>query len=229
MKKPLAFIRALEKLQKVVPVCKRSSKRSSESSSNGGGMRIFVLKVMQRKVGLSNNSTNELSGLDPFSCNTLKKNMSKAIHHLRWALDIPMLMGIHNAYHHNDAWAGIDERHMYGALAASVDLTSGSHVDTDFLVSMFNANVNMDYTTDDEICQYFNFPEAGICVAIRPGDWLLFNPCTHHCITRNKLTYNEEPVHVSTCYLKTGHVSGNDKSVPLTDSEKKYFVMDLAM
>ena len=227
MKKQLAFIRACEKLQKAVPRCKRSGRRSSESSADNGEMRIFGLKVMQAKAGLSNNSTDGVDGLDLHACNTLKNNMSKAIHQLMWALDTPVLMGIHNAYHRNNAWSGIDERQMYGALAASVDLTSGSHVDTDFLVSMFNANVNMEYTTDDDICQYFNFPEAGVCVAIRPGDWLLFNPQTHHCITRNQLTYIGEPVHVSTCYLKTGHVSGNDNSVPLTELEKKYFVMDL--
>ena len=226
MKNQHALIKEFEKLQAAVPVCKRSPRRNSNSTSKGGGMRIFGLKAMQGNVELSNNSTDDKSVLDMFACNTLKKNMSIARHHLRWALDTPMLMGIYNA-HRNNAWSGIDDHQMYGALAASVDLTSGSHWDPDFLVSMFNANVNMVYTTDDEICQYFNFPEYGFCVAIRPGDWLLFNPLTHHCITRNTLTYKGQHVHVSTCYLKTAHVSGNDKSVPLTELEKKYFLMDL--
>ena len=95
--------------------------------------------------------------------------MSKAVHHLRMVLDTQLLIGIYNA-HHNKAWVGIDDHQIYGALAASVDLTSESHWDPDLSVSMFTANMYMEYSRDDEICQYFNFPEYGLSVAICPGD-----------------------------------------------------------
>ena len=145
---------------------------------------------------------------------------------LKWALDIPLLMSMYIA-HVKGAWKGIGDVIHYRATAVSVDFASGTHCDFDMLVSMFNANIEMMYSENDAICQYFCFPEFVFCVAIRPGDWLVFNPLTYHCVTQNLLTYKGENVHVSSCYLKTSYVSDNDKSIPLTEQEKKYFIIDL--
>ena len=84
--------------------------------------------------------------------------MLSSIHNLKWALDTPLLMGMHNA-HKNGAWSGIDNVIHYGGTTASLDLTSGSHLDSDMLVSMFNANIEMLYSANDAIYQYFCFPE----------------------------------------------------------------------
>ena len=57
----------------------------------------------------------------------------------------------------------------------------------------------MKYKHDDEIVQYFCFPEYWFCVDLRPGDWLFFNPVVHHCLSQNSEEYNNEIVYVSTC------------------------------
>ena len=66
----------------------------------------------------------------------------------------------------------------------------------------YQVNVYMKYKHDDEIVQYFCFPEYRFCVALRPGDWLFFNPAVHHCLSQKSKEYNDEIVHVSTCYVK---------------------------
>ena len=50
-KQQFRLIQALEKLQAVVPLCKRSPRRKIYSTSKGGDMRIFGLKVMQEMLG----------------------------------------------------------------------------------------------------------------------------------------------------------------------------------
>ena len=74
--------------------------------------------------------------------------MSTSVHMLKWALNTPLLMGMHNA-HQNGAWKGIDDVIFFGVTAASVDYTSGTHRDFDMLVSMFNANIEMMYSEND--------------------------------------------------------------------------------
>ena len=88
---------------------------------------------------------------------------------LKWALDTPLLMGVHNAHVNGTSKVFFDFIH-YSATAASVDFTSGTHCDFYMLVSTFNANIEMMFSKNDAIFNYFCFPECEFCVAIQPGD-----------------------------------------------------------
>ena len=116
---------------------------------------------------------------------------------------------------------------MYCGLANSYDFYAASHIDDNMGIAIHQVNVYMDYRQDDEIVQYFCFPEYGFCVALRPGDWLFFNPAVHHCLSQKSKTYSNDIVHVSTCYVKTSHVGGNDTSISLNSFEENYALFDL--
>lgn len=57
------------------------------------------------------------------------------------------------------------------------------------------------------VLQYFCFPTKGICVAMRHGDILLFNPTVPHCMSSPTSAVND--CFSFSAYLKTLVVSGN--------------------
>ena len=51
-------------------------------------------------------------------------------------------------------------------------------------MSIVQAHIdNHDYQLNDKIVCYFAFPRIGIAVALRPGDFLLFDPQEPHSIS----------------------------------------------
>jgi ectoine hydroxylase-related dioxygenase (phytanoyl-CoA dioxygenase family) len=61
---------------------------------------------------------------------------------------------------------------------------------------------------------------------MRPGDVILFNSNVFHCLTGKTEAYRDLRVYVTSFYLKTGHVSGNDNSGELSQDELEYLRMD---
>lgn len=59
-------------------------------------------------------------------------------------------------------------------------------------------------------------------MAMRPGDVILFNSNVYHCLSGKTDMYRDIPVHVTSFYMKSGHVSGNDNSKELSTDEQKY-------
>jgi hypothetical protein len=102
----------------------------------------------------------------------------------------------------------------YNGLGFGISVYLRSHIDWDFTMFIVQAHIdNQDYQVDDRILCYFAFPRIGMAVALRPGDFLLFNP--------------QEPCSISSCcrtgdkifcissYLKMGVVGLNDNSKPV--------------
>ncbi len=65
---------------------------------------------------------------------------------------------------------------------------------------------------------YFCFPTLGIAVALRPGDFFLFNPTIPHCLSSR--CRNDDNVISVSSYLKTAVVGLNDNSLPLSDDQE---------
>lgn len=107
------------------------------------------------------------------------------------------------------------ETDLWSSIATSFNYTSSCHTDKDFFLSMLTVTttegtVNGRYTYEQPIAVYFVFPELGIAVGLRPGDQLLFNPLYYHSVsTKNFAIYNN-PVFVTSFYLKTAIVGQND-------------------
>ena len=57
------------------------------------------------------------------------------------------------------------------------------------------------YKMDEDIVCYFCFPAYGICVALRPGDILVFNPQVPHCVSSQRNVSGH--FYVMSLYLKT--------------------------
>ena len=89
-----------------------------------------------------------------------------------------------------------------------------SHIDADFTMSIVQAHIdNHDYVMDDKVICYFAFPIIGVAVALRPGDFLLFNPNEPHSISSR--CRREDDILIISSYLKTAVVGLNDNGNPI--------------
>ncbi len=110
---------------------------------------------------------------------------------------------------------------VWASLATSYNYVSPMHTDRDsflscLLVSHVSSNegkCRQKIKLDSPVAVYFCFPGHGIAVALRPGDVLFFNPLYPHCLSQRTKDYLNEEVFVTSFYIKTGQMSGNDKSV----------------
>ena len=99
----------------------------------------------------------------------------------------------------------------YNGLGFGINVYLRSHIDADFTMSIVQAHIdNHDYVNDDKIICYFAFPRIGAAVALRPGDFLLFNPHEPHSISSR--CNKEDDVYCISSYLKTAVVGLNDNS-----------------
>ena len=72
-------------------------------------------------------------------------------------------------------------------------------------MSIVQAHIdNHTYQIDDRIVCYFAFPRIGVSVALRPGDFLLFNPTEPHCVS-SRCRANDD-IYIISSYLKTAVV-----------------------
>ncbi len=99
----------------------------------------------------------------------------------------------------------------YNSLGFGIIVYLKSHIDQDFTMSIVQAHINnQDYQVDNKILCYFAFPRIGMAVALRPGDFLLFNPQEPHSISSR--CRSEDEIFCISSYLKTGVVGLNDNS-----------------
>ena len=102
----------------------------------------------------------------------------------------------------------------YNGLGFGINVYLRSHIDADFTMSIVQAHIdNHDYVMDDKVICYFAFPRIGVAVALRPGDFLLFNPNEPHSISSR--CNREDDVYIISSYLKTAVVGLNDNSNPI--------------
>jgi hypothetical protein len=102
----------------------------------------------------------------------------------------------------------------YNGLGFGINVYLRSHIDADFTMSIVQAHIdNHDYVMDDKVICYFAFPRIGVAVALRPGDFLLFNANEPHSISSR--CNREDDVYVISSYLKTAVVGLNDNSNPI--------------
>jgi hypothetical protein len=97
----------------------------------------------------------------------------------------------------------------YNGLGFGINVYLRSHVDAYFTMSIVQANIdNHDYANDDKIICYFAFPRIGVAVALRPGDFLLFNSHEPRC-------NREDDIFIISSYLKSAVVGLHDNSDPI--------------
>jgi hypothetical protein len=102
----------------------------------------------------------------------------------------------------------------YNGLGFGINVYLRSHIDADFTMSIVQAHIdNHDYANDDKIICYFAFPRIGMAVALRPGDFLLFNPQEPHSVSSR--CRREDEIFIISSYLKTAVVGLNDNSNPI--------------
>ncbi len=100
----------------------------------------------------------------------------------------------------------------YNGLGFGINVNLRSHINWDFTMPIVHIN-NHDYQVNDRILCYFAFPRIGTAVALRPGDFQLFNPQEPHSISSH--CKSGDKIFCISSYLKTGVVGLNDKSNPV--------------
>ena len=98
----------------------------------------------------------------------------------------------------------------YNGAGFGVNVFLRCHVDNDFTMSIVQVQMNKCYNEDDPIVCYFCFPRIGSAVALRPGDFFMFNPQEPHCISSR--CKSDDRIYSISCYLKTRVVGLNDNS-----------------
>ena len=99
----------------------------------------------------------------------------------------------------------------YNGIGFGINVFLRCHIDHDFTMSIVQVHIeNHSYQVDDKIVCYFAFPRIGIAVALRPGDFLLFNPQEPHSISSRCRA--EDELFCVSYYLKTAVVGLNDNN-----------------
>ena len=110
------------------------------------------------------------------------------------------------------------ESRIYNGVAFGLNVHLRAHIDHDFTYSLIQAHIDgVQYGLDDPIVCYFCFPERGIAVPLKPGDFLLINALEYHCVSSR--CNGEQRVFCMSSYLKTAVVGGNNNKRELDDEE----------
>ena len=105
--------------------------------------------------------------------------------------------------------SGVKSARIYNGMGFGINVYLRSHTDQDFTMSIVQAHIDeRHYTASDSIVCYFCFPRIGTAVALRPGDFLIFNPQEPHSISSR--CNPEDDVYCISSYLKTAIVGLND-------------------
>ncbi len=102
----------------------------------------------------------------------------------------------------------------YNGLGFGISVYLRSHINWDFTMSIVQVHIdNHDYQVNDRILCYFAFPRIRMAVALRPGDFLLFNQQEPHSISSH--CKSGDKIFCISSYLKMGFVGLNDNSNPV--------------
>ena len=112
------------------------------------------------------------------------------------------------------------------SVSVAVDHISAVHVDKDFFFSYltarseFQGDIDWNSSFHAATAYHFMFPSIGYGVCVRPGDILIFNPTIPHCCSHKLSAYDGIPVYLSSFYVKTAHVGGNNNGLSLTKEQE---------
>jgi hypothetical protein len=102
----------------------------------------------------------------------------------------------------------------YNGLGVGINVYLRSHIELDFTLSIVQTHIdNHDYQVNDRILCCFAFPRIGMAVALRPGNFQLFNPQEPHSISSR--CKSGDGIFCIYSYLKTGVVGLNDDDNPI--------------
>ena len=82
------------------------------------------------------------------------------------------------------------------------------------------------YTMNDHIVQYFCFPTYAFCVAMKPGDVIIFNPNIYYCLSKKTQYYENIDVYPAIMYMKASQLGRNNNSIPLRAHNLEYLHND---
>ena len=106
---------------------------------------------------------------------------------------------------------------VHAAIASGTNVYLNIHTDEDFVSCATSVHQRGVYALNDETVLYFAFPRLGVCVSLKPGDVLLFNPKEPHAVSSR--IRDSDNVYCVSLYLKSRQMGLNDNSLELTHEE----------
>ena len=105
---------------------------------------------------------------------------------------------------------------LWSSISVGRNVFLNAHTDIDFWLSMTTVVCKGRTELNAPVANYFCFPQYGVAVALRPGDLLIFNPQTLHCVSSRRTT---DDVFCISFYLKTAVVGGHSNGQRLTEKQ----------
>lgn len=211
------------------PNSKRSDNRQSFTSSK---VVDSGYKAMQGTHGVALSSQLTNHPLRIMQLSNLSRRMEMAASSVIPTSDLHMISQVKKCLADFKTLSPGDEG-FSSAISVSKNYMSSAHTDNDFFFStltlrhacsskLFDGK-DMNSAENPPPAHHFIFPTLGIAVAVRPGDVLVFNPTVFHACSLKLNEYAGVDVFVSTIYLKTAVVGGNDNRKVLSTEQQQVF------
>ena len=215
-------------LKKILHHCNKMKQRGVERSGISSRYTTMGVHCNRNKPGLSNSKIPPECAIEITHIN---KMLNRGLHFAKMCLPFGLLDTLkkvkwitnnRSAFLKKERMSNEQMNNVWSSMATSCNYISPSHTDKDaFLSCLMVTHVpsgtemkKQKTILNMEVAVYFCFPEQAIAVALRPGDILFFNPLHHHCLSQRTMEYLNEDVYVTSFYIKSAEMGGNDnKSV----------------
>jgi hypothetical protein len=193
----------------------RAVSQSRKPVLDGTGAGKYVVKgwfASRNKRGLSVHEFKK-EGQDK-ACELVSGFFRQLEDRARGYIDARHLLYIEAVRHFSDygglSLAGGTESAIWPSVAFGRNVFLNVHRDEDYFWSLTTivTGDKQAYERESRIVSYFCFPTYGFCVALRPGDVLMFNALVDHCAS--SVCFKYEKAFGISLYLKTAVVAGND-------------------
>ena len=173
--------------------------------------------------------------IQPFMSKLPLNHWNRIMKMMRWSEQAFEMMGSHKALHSLGASKRVnpyetmrpsptDKKQSlakyYGAIAFGRNVFLRCHTDQDYTYSIIQVHLEDrdSYSIEEDVIVYFCLTTVGVAVALRPGDFFLFNAKIPHSIS-SRCKKTQHVLCVSS-YLKTAVVGQNDNELDLTKDQK---------
>ena len=215
-------------LKKILHHCNKMKQRGVERSGISSRYTTMGVHCNRNKPGLSNSKIPPECAIEITHIN---KMLNRGLHFAKMCLPfglfdtlkkVKWIANNKSSFLKKEKLSNEQMNIVWSSMATSCNYISPSHTDKDaFLSCLMVTHVpsgtemkKQKTILNMEVAVYFCFPEQAIAVALRPGDILFFNPLHHHCLSQRTMEYLNEDVYVTSFYIKSAEMGGNDnKSV----------------
>jgi hypothetical protein len=182
------------------------------SDDTSGKYIVKGVYAARNRKGLAIHSINEGQSEDARRCiSSFFRNLEEKA---KGYIDARQLVFLDAVWKRSDynglTLCGGHESAIWPSVAFGKNVFLRVHRDEDYFWSLTTVVTKDGYEIDADITNYFCFPTHGFCIALRPGDMLIFNALVDHCAS--SVCRKTTKAFGVSLYLKTAVVAGNNNT-----------------